>query len=109
MSGAPDGDQSDADTGGDGGLDGAEGDAPKPDAAGDADDEVSVHSKYLLISGAYGSKASHQNRVWTGSHNYTGPALRRNDEVLLKIRQDEVDNAFLGNWSHMRTLTQTLR
>jgi hypothetical protein len=67
-----------------------------------------MHSKYLVIDGAYGANSSHQKLVWTGSHNFTGPALRRNDETLLKIRQDEVFEAFLEDWQHARSTAQTL-
>lgn len=61
-----------------------------------------VHSKYLLIDAPYGSNATRQKLVWTGSHNYTGPALRNHDESLLKIRNDGVYEAFLDNWEMMR-------
>ncbi|MBT2396394.1 hypothetical protein J7E89_10485 [Streptomyces sp. ISL-100] len=50
---------------------------------------VGLHSKYLLIDGTYAGAADRQ-LVFTGSHNYTYPALRANDETLLKI-----DNATL--------------
>jgi len=40
-----------------------------------------IHDKVLLFSGAY---AGGQHKyLWTGSHNYTGNALRNNDEALL--------------------------
>ncbi|BAU83735.1 hypothetical protein SLA_2818 [Streptomyces laurentii] len=46
--------------------------------------KAGLHSKYLMVEGTYagvpGSKL-----VWTGSHNYSYPALRANDETLLKI------------------------
>lgn len=61
-----------------------------------------VHSKYLLINAPYGSNQTRQKLVWTGSHNYTGPALREHDETLLKIRNDEVYDAYLANWQMMR-------
>ncbi|MFI9586414.1 phosphatidylserine/phosphatidylglycerophosphate/cardiolipin synthase family protein [Streptomyces sp. NPDC052236] len=51
--------------------------------------KVGLHSKYLLINGVYDG-ASGKKLVFTGSHNYTYPALRANDETLLKI-----DNAAL--------------
>lgn len=61
-----------------------------------------VHSKYLLINAPYGSAQTRQKLVWTGSHNYTGPALRNHDETLLKIRNDAVYDAYLANWQMMR-------
>ncbi|OEJ51910.1 hypothetical protein BGK72_15185 [Streptomyces agglomeratus] len=48
-----------------------------------------LHSKYLLVEGTYAGAAG-RRLVFTGSHNYTYPALRSNDETLLKI-----DNATL--------------
>ncbi|MBT2491843.1 hypothetical protein J7E96_25600 [Streptomyces sp. ISL-96] len=51
--------------------------------------KAGLHSKYLLIDGTYAGAAD-QQLVFTGSHNYTYPALRANDETLLKI-----DNATL--------------
>ncbi len=61
-----------------------------------------VHSKYLLVRAPYGSNERRQHLVWTGSHNYTGPALRRHDETLLKIEDEELYSAFLSNWEMMR-------
>ncbi|MFD5324567.1 phospholipase D-like domain-containing protein [Streptomyces sp. NPDC127092] len=51
--------------------------------------KAGLHSKYLLVEGTYDGVAG-RKLVWTGSHNYTYPALRANDETLLKI-----DNAAL--------------
>ena len=62
----------------------------------------SIHSKYLLVDGAYGDEGRRQKIVWTGSHNYTGTALRRNDETLLKIRDDAVFDAFERDWKNIR-------
>lgn len=67
-----------------------------------------MHSKYLLINGAYGANSSQQELVWTGSHNYTEPALRKNDETLLKIRQGAVFDAFFEDWQHARASALTL-
>jgi phosphatidylserine/phosphatidylglycerophosphate/cardiolipin synthase-like enzyme len=55
-----------------------------------------VHSKYLLVNADYLGRR--QRLVWTGSHNYTGPALRGNDEALLKIDDRAVYDAFRANW-----------
>ena len=46
--------------------------------------KAGLHSKYLLVEGVYDGKAG-RKLVFTGSHNYTYPALRANDETLLKI------------------------
>ena len=62
-----------------------------------------VHSKYLLVNAPYGSTLRRQKLVWTGSHNYTGPALRNHDETLLKIEDDEVYASYLDNWAMMQS------
>ncbi|GGX80742.1 hypothetical protein GCM10010358_38710 [Streptomyces minutiscleroticus] len=56
-----------------------------------------IHSKFLLIEGAYLSKPD--KLVWTGSHNYSNPALRRNDEALLKIDDDAVHDAYAARFA----------
>lgn len=62
--------------------------------------DTAIHSKYVLIDGAYGANATEQKLVWTGSHNFTGPALRSNDETSLKIRNESMFEAFLADWQH---------
>ncbi|MFF4658611.1 phosphatidylserine/phosphatidylglycerophosphate/cardiolipin synthase family protein [Streptomyces sp. NPDC001381] len=56
-----------------------------------------VHSKYLLIDGKYAGTVN--KLVWTGSHNYSGPALRENDEALLKIDNTAVHDQYAANFS----------
>ena len=61
-----------------------------------------LHSKYLTIEGNYVG-AKDMKLVWTGSHNYTYPALRGNDEVLLRIFDNGVHDAFRQNfWNLVR-------
>lgn len=55
-----------------------------------------VHHKYLLIDAVYNGRR--QQVVFTGSHNYTGPAVRRNDETLLQINDAEIYTAFRADW-----------
>ena len=59
-----------------------------------------LHSKYLAIEGNYAG-AANQKVVWTGSHNYTYPALRANDEVLLRIDGAAFHDAFRQNFRDM--------
>jgi len=61
-------------------------------------EDRNVHSKVLLIDARYGEGDAIERLVFTGSHNWTGPALRRNDEALLKLREPEVFAAFWQNW-----------
>ncbi|WP_330291011.1 phospholipase D-like domain-containing protein [Streptomyces sp. NBC_00576] len=53
-----------------------------------------IHSKYLLIEGKYDGTAS-QKVLWTGSHNYSGPALTKNDEALLKVDSNADHDAYV--------------
>ncbi|UNS96985.1 phospholipase D-like domain-containing protein [Streptomyces tubbatahanensis] len=59
-----------------------------------------VHSKTLMIEGRY-AKAT-DKLVWTGSHNYSGPALTKNDETLLKVDSDSVHDAYADRYRALR-------
>lgn len=59
-----------------------------------------VHSKYLLIDGKYSGSVN--KVVWTGSHNYSGPALRENDEALLKIDSTTVHDQYVTNFTAVK-------
>ncbi|MER7106707.1 phospholipase D-like domain-containing protein [Streptomyces sp. NPDC000229] len=60
-----------------------------------------IHSKYLLIDGMYDGAV---NKVlWTGSHNYSGPALRENDEALLKVDVTAHHDAYVANFNQVKT------
>lgn len=59
-----------------------------------------VHSKYMLIDHGLGRRQ--ERLVYTGSHNYTDPALRSNDETLLRLDEPDIYGAFLQDWNNMR-------
>lgn len=59
-----------------------------------------VHSKNLMIDGMYAG--AREKLVFTGSHNWSGPALRDNDEALVRITTDSVYNAFITNFNDTR-------
>lgn len=59
-----------------------------------------LHSKYLLIE--QNSGRIQARWVLTGSHNYTLPALRSNDEVLLRLHDPDIYDAFLEDWNAIR-------
>jgi phosphatidylserine/phosphatidylglycerophosphate/cardiolipin synthase-like enzyme len=59
-----------------------------------------VHSKNMLINGMYAGTV--QTVMFTGSHNWSGPALRNNDESMLRITTDSVYNAFESNFQATR-------
>ncbi|MCX5562897.1 phospholipase D-like domain-containing protein [Streptomyces sp. NBC_00038] len=60
-----------------------------------------VHSKYLLIEGKYDGTVG-QKVLWTGSHNYTGPALTKNDESLLKVDSNTAHDAYVTNFTAVK-------
>ena len=62
----------------------------------------SVHSKYLLIDAPYSGSAAHRRLVFTGSHNWTGPALTINDETMLRVEDAPVFDAYLADWTLTR-------
>lgn len=71
-----------------------------PDAKGS-----NIHSKYLLIDSKYDTKGKGfvaRKLVWTGSHNYTGGALRNNDETLIRVDNAAIFDAFMRNWNTIR-------
>ncbi|MEV6106183.1 phospholipase D-like domain-containing protein [Streptomyces sp. NPDC051940] len=55
-----------------------------------------LHSKYFLVDGTYNGTANRQ-LVFTGSHNYSYPALRANDETLLKIENSTLYAQYKAN------------
>lgn len=59
-----------------------------------------VHSKNVLIDGMYAGSA--QKVMWTGSHNWSGPALRNNDEAMLRVTNASVYDAFEANFQAVR-------
>lgn len=61
-----------------------------------------LHSKYLLVDARYAGSAARRQLVFTGSHNWTGSALRANDETMLRLDHDSVFNAFMDDWTHVR-------
>ena len=46
-----------------------------------------------------------QQPVFTGSHNYTGPALTENDEALLGPGHPRLYQAFLADWHRLKAHT----
>jgi len=65
---------------------------------------IDVHSKYLLVDAEYGDGGDWERIVWTGSENWTKPALRSNDEVMIKIRDSRVHQLFVENHERLKSL-----
>lgn len=56
-----------------------------------------IHSKYILVDGMYDGV---RNKVsFTGSGNYTGPALRENDESIVKVDDDAVHEMYKAHFN----------
>ncbi|MCL6739459.1 phospholipase D-like domain-containing protein [Streptomyces neyagawaensis] len=58
-----------------------------------------IHSKYILVDGAYDGV---RNKIsFTGSGNYTGPALRENDESIVKVDDDAVHDMYKAHFDQV--------
>lgn len=64
--------------------------------------EWGLHSKYLIIEARYNGSAGTRRLVFAGSHNWTGSALRENDETMLRVDDRGVFDAFMADWVHVR-------
>ncbi len=60
-----------------------------------------LHSKYLLVEGTY-LDVKDSKWVLTGSHNYTYPALRDNDEAMLRIESATIHDQYRANFRTIR-------
>ena len=58
-----------------------------------------IHSKYYLIDGPYADVD--RKVVFTGSPNFSGRALRVNDETMLRIYSDEIHDQYVANFEAM--------
>jgi len=72
------------------------------------DEHFNLHSKYLAVNDL-NDRDSDRKFVLTGSHNYTNPALRYNDETLLRIEDDDVYDEYATNFEELKgsALTQS--
>jgi phosphatidylserine/phosphatidylglycerophosphate/cardiolipin synthase-like enzyme len=58
-----------------------------------------IHNKYLLIDGMY---AGARDKVtFSGSQNWTAPALRENDEAIVKVDDDAVHDMYRASFTRM--------
>jgi hypothetical protein len=62
---------------------------------------VRTHQKTLLLSGIYDGDPD-ARIVWTGSHNWSDGALRR-DEIIFKIEGQPTYDEYLTNWDDIWT------
>ncbi len=71
------------------------------------EEEIQLHSNYLVYRAFNEQEGREVSIVWTGSHNYTRAALLDNDEALMRIEDDELFEAFRDNWWFMRDRAET--
>lgn len=71
------------------------------------EEEIQLHSKYLVYRAFHADEDREVSVVWTGSHNFTRSALFENDEALLRIEDDDLFDAFRDNWWFMRDRAET--
>lgn len=63
-----------------------------------------VHNKYMLIKGYYGEGSDWEHLVWSGSENWSGPALVSNDEMLFKFSDAEMYWVYEAHHDHLKSL-----
>ncbi len=71
------------------------------------EEEIQLHSKYLVYRGVHHDEEEQISVVWTGSHNYTRAALYQNDEVLMRIVDEDLFDDFRQDWQFMRPRAET--
>ncbi|MDH3997264.1 MAG: phospholipase D-like domain-containing protein [Desulfuromonadales bacterium] len=73
----------------------------------------SMHSKYMLFEGPWGNdepqfesddvrKVQWRNFVYHGTRNWTGSGLRSQDNMAIKISDDQVYSDFLHNFNYLK-------
>uniref|UniRef100_UPI003B3B2042 phospholipase D-like domain-containing protein n=1 Tax=Pseudactinotalea sp. TaxID=1926260 RepID=UPI003B3B2042 len=58
----------------------------------------SIHSKYILVEGTSRHSGEHVRYVYTGSQNWTNGALKKNDEVFLRIDDPTTYDGFVEDF-----------
>ncbi|MFI7426737.1 phosphatidylserine/phosphatidylglycerophosphate/cardiolipin synthase family protein [Micromonospora sp. NPDC049836] len=70
--------------------------------------EGSIHSKYLLVQGVSRKDNTPHRYVYTGSHNLTNGALRKNDETLMRIDDATVYDGYVADFAAIRRAAVTI-
>lgn len=63
------------------------------------DSGVTTHEKLMVISGAYGDQLQ-TTRAWTGSHNWSSRALRR-DDLIVRIDEESLAEQYAAGFGRM--------
>lgn len=72
--------------------------------ANGAEEKTNVHNKYFLIEGHYGDGTEWETNVWSGSENWTSPALNYNDEIMVKFRDVELHRLYVEHHKGLQCL-----
>ena len=64
-----------------------------------------IHAKYLLVEGNYNGTPNSAT-VWVGSPNLTYPALKKNDENMLKVSDSSWHDQFRRNFDNIWTVSR---
>jgi hypothetical protein len=68
----------------------------------------SIHSKYVLVQGVSRKDNQTHRYVYTGSHNLTNGALKKNDETLMRIDDATVYNGFVSDFAAITQAAVTI-
>lgn len=72
---------------------------------GNVDGSFYIHAKYLLVEGNYNGTPN-SGTVWVGSPNLTYPALKKNDENILKVSDASWHDQFRRNFDNIWTVSR---
>ncbi|GAB2932340.1 hypothetical protein GCM10027280_19990 [Micromonospora polyrhachis] len=62
----------------------------------------SIHSKYLVVQGVSRKDQQLHRYVYTGSHNLTNGALKKNDEILMRVDDQSLFDAYVADFTAIR-------
>jgi hypothetical protein len=73
-----------------------------------SDAKFNIHAKMMLIEGTWKGQAN-SKVVITGSHNYTDPALKANNEVLLYLLNSPLFSQYDSYFEGLKTVVPTVQ
>jgi HKD family nuclease len=73
-----------------------------------SDAKFNIHAKIMLIEGTWKGQAN-SKVIITGSHNYTDPALKTNNEVLVYLLNSPVFNQYHTYFEGLKTVVTTVQ
>jgi phosphatidylserine/phosphatidylglycerophosphate/cardiolipin synthase-like enzyme len=69
--------------------------------AGIAVRRINTHDKFILVKGRYAGSTATRRIVFTGSHNLSHSANYLNDELFVKLEDNNIYAAFRYSWERM--------